>query len=319
MWLYVAALLGLYFLFRWYRERQTVENLSEKYVFVTGCGSGFGNQVARQLDARGLRVLAACLTEKGAEQLTRATSERLQTTLLDVTSSESVAIAAAWVKERVGNKGLWGLVNNAGVVHPAAPNEWLNKDDFQKVLDVNLLGLIDVTLHLLPLVKRARVRVVNVTSILGRVAFYGGGYSPSKYGVEAFSDCIRRELRPFGVKIAVVEPGYFRTSMTDSSRNLKHLEDAWIHARPEVKESYGQCYFESCEPPMFQKTITTRCNTNLYLETDCMEHALISRYPRTRYSGGWDAQFFYIPLSYLPTALADFVLTWGWPRPAQAG
>uniref|UniRef100_A0A8D0GJT3 17-beta-hydroxysteroid dehydrogenase type 6 n=1 Tax=Sphenodon punctatus TaxID=8508 RepID=A0A8D0GJT3_SPHPU len=314
MWLYVAALLGLYFLFRWYRERQTLENLSEKYVFVTGCDSGFGNQVARQLDARGLRVLAACLTEKGAEQLTRATSERLQTTLLDVTSSESVAIAAAWVKERVGNKGLWGLVNNAGVVHPAAPNEWLNKDDFQKVLDVNLLGLIDVTLHLLPLVKRAQGRVVNVASILGRLAFYGGGYCPSKYGVEAFSDCIRRELRPFGVKIAVVEPGYFRTSMTDISGNLKRLEDAWIHARSEVKESYGQRYFESCEPP----ALTTRCNANLYLVTDCMEHALISRYPRTRYSGGWDAQFFYIPLSYLPTALADFVLTRGWPRPAQA-
>lgn len=87
--------------------------------------------------------------------------------------------------------GLWGLVNNAGIVHPAAPNEWLTKNDFVKVLDVNLVGLIDVTLHMLPLVKKAKGRVVNVASILGRLAFYGGGYCPSKYGVEAFSDCLR--------------------------------------------------------------------------------------------------------------------------------
>uniref|UniRef100_A0A8C3P6P8 Uncharacterized protein n=1 Tax=Chrysemys picta bellii TaxID=8478 RepID=A0A8C3P6P8_CHRPI len=224
MWLYLAALLGLYFLRRWYRERQTVENLREKYVLITGCDSGFGNLLAKQLDLRGLRVLAACLTQQGAEQLRKATSERLQTVILDVTRTDSIAAATAWVKEQVGDKGLWGLVNNAGLVFPVAPNEWLTKDDFVKVLDVNLVGLIEVTLSFLPLVKRARGRVVNVASILGRLAFYGGGYCPSKYGVEAFSDSLRRELRPFGVKIAIVEPGYFRTPMTETRRNLDSLE-----------------------------------------------------------------------------------------------
>lgn len=105
MWFYLAVLVGLYFLRRWYRERQTVENLTDKYVFITGCDSGFGNQLARQLDARGLRVLAACLTEKGAQQLEKLTSDRLKTTLLDVTSTESVAAATEWVKKCVGNKG----------------------------------------------------------------------------------------------------------------------------------------------------------------------------------------------------------------------
>ncbi|CAI5765186.1 Hypothetical predicted protein [Podarcis lilfordi] len=105
MWLYLAALLGLYFLRRWYQERQTVENLTEKYVFITGCSSGFGNHLARHLDARGLWVLATCTTQKGAEQLDKVTSERLKTTVLDVTSTESVAAATEWVKEQVGNKG----------------------------------------------------------------------------------------------------------------------------------------------------------------------------------------------------------------------
>ncbi|XP_053152818.1 17-beta-hydroxysteroid dehydrogenase type 6-like [Hemicordylus capensis] len=317
MWLYLAALVGLYFLRRWYRERQTVDNLTEKYVFITGCDSGFGNQLARQLDARGLRVLAACLTSKGAEQLERVSSERLRTTILDVSCMESVAAATEWVKGCVGNKGLWGLVNNAGIGHPAVPNEWMTKEDFVKELNVNLIGLIDVTLHMLPLVKKARGRVVNVASILGRISFYGGGYCPSKYGVEAFSDSLRRELLPFGVKIAIVEPGYFRTSMTNTQSCLDNLEQLWVITPQEVKDSYGQTYFDNLYKTL-KETLTTKCCTDLFLVTDCMEHALISHYPRTRYSGGWDAQFFYIPLSYLPTALVDLVLTWSCPKPAQA-
>lgn len=82
-------------------------------------------------------------------------------------------------------------MNNAGIFHPVGPNEWLRKDDFVKVLDVNLVGLIEVTLSFLPLVRRARGRVVNVASMVGRIALVGGGYCPSKYGVEAFSDSLR--------------------------------------------------------------------------------------------------------------------------------
>lgn len=82
-------------------------------------------------------------------------------------------------------------MNNAGIAIPTAPNEWLSKEDFVKVLDVNLVGLVEVTLSLLPLVRRARGRVVSVSSVMGRVSFFGGGYCISKYGVEAFSDSLR--------------------------------------------------------------------------------------------------------------------------------
>ena len=104
MWLYLVVLLGLYYLLRWYRERQVVSHLRDKFVFITGCDSGFGNLLARQLDLRGLRVLAACLTEQGAKQLRNQMSDRLQTVILDVTKTESVAAATEWVKERVGTK-----------------------------------------------------------------------------------------------------------------------------------------------------------------------------------------------------------------------
>ncbi|XP_040395492.1 retinol dehydrogenase 7-like [Cygnus olor] len=307
LWLWLAVVLaGLLWLRRWHRERQTVPGLSEKFVLITGCDSGFGNLLARQLDARGLRVLAGCLTEPGAARLRAATSQRLQTVLLDVTSSHSIAAATAWVRERVGDRGLWGLVNNAGIFNPVGPNEWLSKDDFVKVLDVNLVGLIEVTLSLLPLVRRARGRVVNVASMVGRIALVGGGYCVSKYGVEAFSDSLRRELRDFGVKVSIIEPGCFQTSILDSDEARQSIVRAWDRAPDEVKQEYGQQYFQAYSSN-FQHFIVT-ANPKLSLVTNAMEHALTAEYPRTRYGCGLDARLFYIPLSYLPSAWADRLL-----------
>ncbi|XP_058529725.1 retinol dehydrogenase 16-like [Ochotona princeps] len=315
MWGCLVALVGLFFLVRWYRERQVVSQLQDKYVFITGCDSGFGNLLARQLDMRGLRVLAACLTEKGAEELRRQTSDRVETVILDVTQTESITAAAQWVKEHVGDRGLWGLMNNAGVALPSAPNEWLTKQGFVNMLNVNLLGMIEVTLSLLPLVRKARGRVVNVSSFLGRLSPFGGGYCISKYGVEAFSDSLRRELSPFGVKVAMIEPGYFQTNIVDKKKFRQSVEAIWNQANPEVKKVYGQEFLEAyiklshlLKPPFGQ---------DLHMVTDCMEHALTASHPRTRYSAGWDAKFFYIPLSYMPTCLVDAMICWLSPKPAQ--
>ncbi|XP_077809067.1 retinol dehydrogenase 16 isoform X1 [Macaca mulatta] len=345
MWLYLAVFVGLYYLLHWYWERQVLSHLRDKYVFITGCDSGFGKLLARQLDARGLRVLAACLTEKGAEQLRGQTSDRLETVTLDVTKTESVAAAAQWVKECVGERGLWGLVNNAGISLPVAPNELLTKQDFVTVLDVNLLGVIDVTLSLLPLVRKARGRVVNVSSICGRVSLFGGGYCISKYGVEAFSDSLRwiswsetargrtgpgplasdpakrntvlrRELSYFGVKVAMIEPGYFKTAVTSKERFLKSFLEIWDRSSPEVKQIYGEKFVASCKKSAEQLEQT--CTQDLSLVTNCMEHALIACHPRTRYSAGWDAKLLYLPMSYMPTFLVDAIIYWGSPSPAKA-
>ena len=87
--------------------------------------------------------------------------------------------------------GLWGLINNAGVLGVLAPTDWLTVEHYREPVEVNLFGLINVTLNMLPLVKKARGRVINVSSIGGRLAFGGGGYTPSKYAVEGFNDCLR--------------------------------------------------------------------------------------------------------------------------------
>ncbi|XP_014642123.1 PREDICTED: retinol dehydrogenase 16-like isoform X2 [Ceratotherium simum simum] len=316
MWLYLAVLVGLYYLLRWYRERQVVSHLRDKYVFITGCDSGFGNQLARQLDQRGLRVLAACLTEKGARQLRDQMSDRLETVILDVTKTESIAAATQWVKEHTGDRGLWGLVNNAGIFLPMAHNEWLNRQDFMKILDVNLLGMIEVTLSLLPLVRKARGHVVNVSSVMGRMSIFGGGYCISKYGVEAFSDSLRRELSHFGVKVAIIEPGFFKTTVTSTEVLSREMQEAWDRASPEVKEVYGEKFLASSMKSI--KLVEKKCTEDLSLVTDCMEHALTSCHPRTRYSAGWDAKLFYLPMSYMPSLLLDAMIYWSCPRPAKA-
>nr|XP_033792685.1 uncharacterized protein LOC117356901 isoform X2 [Geotrypetes seraphini] len=240
MWFWLLAFVGFYFLFRWYWYRQILQNLTDKYVFITGCDSGFGNLLARQLDEQGLRVLAACLTQRGTEQLKEATSQRLQTIILDVTNSENVAAVASWVKQQVGDRGLWGLVNNAGIASPIAPNGWLTKNDFCKVLNVNLVGMIDVTLSLLPLIRKAKGRIVNVSSAAGRLSLTGGGYNISKYGVEAFSDSLRRELCSFGVKVCIIEPGAFKTHITDPKDFQETIQQIWSCLPEETKESYGK-------------------------------------------------------------------------------
>ncbi|NXD17707.1 RDH7 dehydrogenase, partial [Nothocercus nigrocapillus] len=269
MWLY-AALLVLAWALGWLlRDRRRLRRLDDKHVLVTGCDSGFGRALARRLAQRGFRVLAACRTAEAAAALQREAAEgpgagHLRTTLLDVTRPESVRQAAAWVRAHVGDKGLFGLVNNAGVAQPIGPTEWMAPDDYRRVLAVNTLGVIEVTLALLPLLKRARGRIVNTSSVLGRLSANGGGYCLSKYCVEAFSDSLRwvpcpvcpllcpphrelmamptgrRDMRHFGVKVSIVEPGFFKTAATDLGSIEASLWQLWERLAPDTRLSYGE-------------------------------------------------------------------------------
>ncbi|XP_040196895.1 retinol dehydrogenase 16-like [Rana temporaria] len=306
MWLPLLLVMALILLYRWYRQSRLLENLTDKYVFITGCDTGFGYLLAKQLDKHGMRVLAACLTETGSEKLKKETSSRLQTTILDVANTQSVNSAALWVEENVRNKGLWGLVNNAGIGIPTAPNSWLRREDFVKVLNVNLLGMIDVTLCLLPLIRRARGRIINMSSVMGRLAFVGGGYSISRFGVEAFSDSLRRELQPFGVKVCIIEPSSFKTPATDIQTTIQSLTDVWAQAPLWAKNSYGQQYFQDyCR---FIEYRLSKCDPHINQVTDCIEHALTAVNPWTRYSVGWMTKLYFVPVSYLPTFISDYLL-----------
>lgn len=310
----VVCLATVVAILRFIRDSYKVGDLIQKHVLITGCDSGFGNLLARQLDRKGLRVIAACLTEKGAEGLTAAASPRLKTVLLDVTDGASIKNALEFVRAEVGERGLWGLVNNAGRSVPIGPTEWMQPEDFTKILDVNLIGVIDVTLHFLPLLKKTRGRVVNVASIFGRLSLTGGGYCLSKWGVEAFSDSLRRDMQHFGIKVSIIEPGFFKTAVTSPDVIDANLRRLWTRLPQDVKDSYGTTYIdEYMKAQNFSLGIL--CSPDLSKVTHCMEHALTACYPRTRYGAGWDAKLFWIPLSYLPSFVSDFVVNIILPSP----
>ncbi|NXP66711.1 RDH1 dehydrogenase, partial [Chloropsis cyanopogon] len=137
--------------------------------------------------------------------------------------------------------GLFGLVNNAGVANPIGPTEWMDIEDFRRVMAVNTFGAIEVTLQLLPLLKRARGRVVNTSSVLGRISANGGGYCLSKFCIEAFSDSLRCVRSPG--RVSVVEPGFFKTNVTDLDSLEASLRQRWERLEPATRSSYGEHFF----------------------------------------------------------------------------
>ncbi|KAM7365461.1 hypothetical protein PAMP_016382 [Pampus punctatissimus] len=307
MYLYLLGLVVFYYLYRWVKELPRVSDKGSKYVYITGCDSGFGNLLARHLDKQGFRVIASCFTEKGEEDLKKSCSSNLITTHLDVRSNESVTKVATMIKDRVGERGLWAVVNNAGVAVPSGPCDWLTIDDYKSMLDVNLNGVISVTLSVLPLIKKARGRVVNVASVFGRISATGGPYTISKYGVEAFNDSLRLNMAPFGVKVLCIEPGFFKTNVTDVGILSKNVKTLWERMPQEVRDDYGAGYLQKALD-LISDRVAQISDGDLMKVVSCMEHAVSAVRPRTRYSPGWDAKLFWLPLSYMPTCVIDYIL-----------
>ncbi|NWH77047.1 RDH7 dehydrogenase, partial [Piaya cayana] len=225
------------------RDSRRVGNLSGKHVFITGCDTGLGNSLAKWLDKRGFCVIAACATEKGGQELRSCTSLSLKTVNLNLADSNSIARAVLFVTEETAGNGLWGFVSNAEGTAPVAPTDWLRTEDFCSVLDVSLMGLIEITLKLLPLLKKAEGRVVNLMNAKGLMALVGGGYSLSKWGMEAFSDTLRIEMHHFGVKVSIVEHGFFMVGVVNSDVTKRDLLRLWNRLTPEIRNSYGEKYF----------------------------------------------------------------------------
>lgn len=315
MFLFVLGLVALWFVVRWYKESKRVSNKEGKYVYITGCDSGFGNQLSRHLDKLGFCVIAACYTGKGEDELKKVSSDRLTTIHLDVTDSESVREAAALIQSRVGQKGLWAVVNNAGVALPSGPTDWLTIEDYKNMLDVNLCGVINVTLSVLPLIKKAKGRVVNVASVFGRISPFGGPYCVSKYGVESFNDSLRLNMAGFGVKVACIEPGFFSTNVTNTELVKNNLRELWDRLPQDVKDDYGHVFLEKTLEKLDERFRQFK-DSDLMKVVSCMEHAVAAVHPRTRYSPGWDAKFFWLPLSYMPTCITDRVFLRNSPQPA---
>jgi short-subunit dehydrogenase len=167
-----------------------------------------------------------------------------------------------------------------------------------------LFGVIDTTVAFLPLIRKSQGRIVNVASMAGRYSFATmSSYTISKYGVEAFSDALRNEMKHLGVSVHIVEPGYFRTSLTCVGKRK-----TWLDLDKEIIDEYGQEYFKKA---LYVYTDSKRGAVDnpeeLGAVVNAYEHALFGRFPRARYVVGWDAKVALKFLNWLPEWLADWL------------
>ncbi|CCH87015.1 Short-chain dehydrogenase/reductase SDR [Modestobacter italicus] len=205
--------------------------MSTSTALVTGAGRGIGRAVAVRLAHSGWRVYGGVRTDVAAEQLA-AESDLITPVELDVTVPEHLTALDRVLPERLD-----ALVNNAGVA-VGGPVETLSRADMRTQFEVNLIGPLAVTRAVLPRLRRARGRVVFISSINGRVSFpFTGIYNASKYATEAVADCLRVELRPFGVQVGLVEPGVIDTDPWHEMDELIDGLEAGLE--PEHRELYA--------------------------------------------------------------------------------
>ena len=182
-------------------------------VVITGASSGVGRACTAALDRRGWRVFAAVRRDEDARRLGEGASPRWTPLRLDVTDAAQIDAAVQRVNEELGERGLAGLVNNAGIA-VFGPLEFVHLDEMRRQLEVNVTGQVAVIQRFLPLLRAAKGRIVNVGSITGRVALpYFGPYTLTKFALEAISDVLRIELRKWGIRVSLVEPGSVDTPM----------------------------------------------------------------------------------------------------------
>lgn len=252
-------------------------------VVVTGASSGIGEACARRLAGLGFHVFAGVRKQADGERLQREIPG-VTPLQLDVIDADSIARAVQTVRDQTGGAGLAGLVNNAGVAVPA-PIEHQPIDDFRHQIEVNLIGQVAVTQAFLPLLRTGRGRIVNMSSIGGKVAVpLLGAYAASKFGLEGFSDSLRRELRPWGIHVSVVEPGTIATPIWD--KGIASGDELEASMSEQAKRDYG--------PLIATVRTASEQGAKTGLPPDAVArdvaHALTAKRPKTRYLVGREAK-----------------------------
>lgn len=208
-------------------------------VLITGASTGIGKATALHLDQLGFRVFAGTRKETDNRALLRESSDRLTPILLDVTDRESIAAAVDTVTHATSGR-LFGLVNNAGL-SLNGPLELITSSEMRKLMDVNVVGLLEVTRSFLPLLREHEGRLINISSGHGLLAIPDKSvYAASKFAVQAISDALRVELRPFGVSVSCLVVGKVDTAVL--GKIVADREKMIDAAAPEVVQLYSPLF-----------------------------------------------------------------------------
>jgi NAD(P)-dependent dehydrogenase (short-subunit alcohol dehydrogenase family) len=279
-----------------------------KIVLITGATAGIGRTTAIHLARQGHHVIAtgrkaaelAKLQQEFAAEPGQASSRgvagKLETLLLDVTSAASIASAVAEVEKRTAGRGLDVLVNNAGF-GVLGPTSEIDDGEMRRQYETNVFGLMNVTRAFLPkMVERRSGRIVNVSSVGGRLTLpYFGVYNSTKYAVESLSDALRYELRPFGIDVALIEPGVIRTNFEATA--VSNMDKFSATAYGPAMGKYEQ----------MSKT-ADRFASNPIVIAKAIARAVNARRPAARYVAPWSTNFALFMQSVLPTRVWDWAM-----------
>lgn len=259
--------------------------MAANHVLVTGASTGIGEACALHLDRLGWKVFAGVRRREDGERLCAGATAggRLVPVLLDVTDEEQVIEAMVTIASSVGEDGLAGLVNNAGVAR-GGPLELLPMSEWRQQLDVNVFGQVAVTKAAIPLLRKATGRIVFIGSIAGRVAApLIGPYAASKHAIEAIGASLREELRPWDIKVAVVEPGVIRTPIWSKGKaKADELESTFDEDGVRLYRDQMDSIRSSIERNDAKGIAASKV-------ADVVAHALTSPRPKLRYLVGVDA------------------------------
>ena len=246
-------------------------------VVVTGASTGIGQATAQVLIQAGMRVFGSVRRAEDGERLARDLGPNFAPLLFDVTDAAAIGAAARHVLDALGGETLFGLVNNAGIA-VLGPLLLLDPAEFRRQLEVNVVGQLTVTQAFAPLLgtDRARTgepgRIVMMSSVAGRNASpFMGPYNTSKFGLEGFSESLRRELMLFGIDVVIVAPGMVATPIWDKADAL------------DVAPFAGTPYFE---PMTTAKEVIAVGKSGLPADVigRAVLRALTSPRPKTRYT-----------------------------------
>ncbi len=282
-----------------------MNDLAPPAVVVTGASSGIGRSAALALARAGFRVYAGVRRDEDGTALQRAGEGWLSPVRLDVTRPDIIAEAARRIGAELGDGGLFGLVNNAGVV-VAAPLEFVPLEDVREQFDVNVTGTLAVTQAFIPLLRRARGRIVNIGSISGSVSTpFTGPYNASKFALRAMTDALRLELAPWGISVSIIEPGTVHTPMWQ--RSLLRIQKLERRMPTRATALYGPAF------ATMRRFIENARGVPPETVAAVIVAALRSARPRPYYPVGADARL-RLALVRLPTRVRDFLIATQLPK-----
>ncbi|XP_069595272.1 17-beta-hydroxysteroid dehydrogenase type 2-like isoform X1 [Ranitomeya imitator] len=301
--LFVAAC-ALYYVSIPVRRMLTAQG---KTVLITGCDSGLGHALAKYFDELGVLVYAGVLDKKGqgAEELRRVCSSRLSLIQLDVTNQGQIKTVYDEVKNRVQDAGLWGIVHNAGVLGYMADGELLPISVYKQCMDVNFIGVVEVTKMFMPLLRKAKGRLVTISSMAGHSPVPGfAAYAASKAALTMFSAVMRQDLFKWGVNVSAIHPSSFRTNIFGSREHWSSQDQNILdNIMPDVKEDYGEDYLASLKDLRY--TMSTIASPDLSPVLEDVSHALLAREPYFSYTPGQYAYLIPCLFRYFPLWVYD--------------